>query len=343
MAGLVQGSDGSFYGTTSHGGQGGGGTVFVLALNTTMSIPALTWTNPAAITYGTALSSSQLNATANVPGRFAYAPTTNTVLDAGTNTLSVIFTPTEAVDYNSATTSVSLVVLPAPLTVTAANTNRLYGQANPVFTGTLTGVTNGDNIAAAYGCSAATNSPAATYAIVPSPVDPNGRLVNYAAVTNNGAFTVLPAAPLLTWTNPAAITYGTPLSSSQLNATANVLGTFAYNPTNGAVLNADTNILTAVFTPTNAVDYNSATDSVSLVVLPAAIPPVIQAVGQSGGSLTLTWVTAPGQMYQIQYLTDLSQTNWAALGSAVTATNSSLTASDATTNLQRFYRVIWMP
>jgi uncharacterized repeat protein (TIGR03803 family) len=31
-AGLVQGSDGSFYGTTVNGGQGGGGTVFRLAI-----------------------------------------------------------------------------------------------------------------------------------------------------------------------------------------------------------------------------------------------------------------------------------------------------------------------
>ena len=63
----------------------------------------LNWATPATITYGTALSASQLNAAANVPGSFAYSPTNGTVLNAGTNTLSVIFTPTDTFDYSSVT------------------------------------------------------------------------------------------------------------------------------------------------------------------------------------------------------------------------------------------------
>ena len=52
--------------------------------------------NPAAITYGTALSATQLNATANVPGSVVYSPPSGTVLPVGANqTLSVTFTPTE--------------------------------------------------------------------------------------------------------------------------------------------------------------------------------------------------------------------------------------------------------
>ena len=91
------------------------------------AVSAIIWTNPASIIYGATLTSNQLNATANVAGGFAYTPTNGTVLNVGTNILSVIFTPTDTVDYNSATNTVSLVVSPAPLTVTAANTNRAYG------------------------------------------------------------------------------------------------------------------------------------------------------------------------------------------------------------------------
>jgi hypothetical protein len=69
-------------------------------------------------------------------------------------------------------------------------------------------------------------------------------------------------------------------------------------------------------------------------------PPVVQAVAQSGGSFTLTWSAAPGQMYQVQYKTDLNQTNWMPLGSNLTASNSTLTASDSMTNSRRFYRVM---
>ena len=36
--------------------------------------PTITWATPADITYGTALSATQLNATASAPGTFAYTP-----------------------------------------------------------------------------------------------------------------------------------------------------------------------------------------------------------------------------------------------------------------------------
>ena len=74
--------------------------------------------------------------------------------------------------------------------------------------------------------------------------------------------TVLRAASLITWTNPAPVIYGTPLSSNQLDALASVPGTLVYTPTNGTVLNAGTNTLTVVFTPTDTVDYSAATNTV---------------------------------------------------------------------------------
>ncbi len=70
--------------------------------------PAITWSAPAAIAYGTALSATQLNATASVPGTFVYTPTAGTVLPAGTQTLSVTFTPTDTANYNQTTKTVSI-------------------------------------------------------------------------------------------------------------------------------------------------------------------------------------------------------------------------------------------
>ena len=44
----------------------------------------ITWPTPAAIIYGTALSATQLNATAErSPGTFVYTPASGTVLNAG--------------------------------------------------------------------------------------------------------------------------------------------------------------------------------------------------------------------------------------------------------------------
>jgi hypothetical protein len=230
--------------------------------------PGLIWAAPASITYGTPLSAAQLNAATGVPGAFAYTPAIGAVLGAATNTLSVIFTPNDPVDYNSVTGTVNLVVSPAPLTVTAANAARPYGQPNPLFQGVITGLQNEDPITASYSCGAGTGSGVGNYPIVPSLNDPADLETNYSVSLVNGTLTIYQAAVAITWANPAPINYGTALSAAQLNATANVPGTFAYNPGAGTVLNAGTNTLSVSFTPADNLDYSNATGTVNLVVNP---------------------------------------------------------------------------
>lgn len=83
--------------------------------------PVITWaTTPAAITYGTALSATQLDATASVSGTFAYSPAAGTVLAAGSQTLSVTFTPTNTAEYTVATAGVVLTVNKATPAITWA-------------------------------------------------------------------------------------------------------------------------------------------------------------------------------------------------------------------------------
>ncbi|HEY3854104.1 MAG TPA: MBG domain-containing protein [Verrucomicrobiae bacterium] len=244
---------------------------FQVVLTITQAVPNLTWTSPASVTYGTSLSSNQLDATANVPGIFSYNPDNGAVLNSGNNTLSVNFTPTDATDYTSAAENVALTVTPASLSVTAGNASRFVGQANPAFTGSIVGVVNNDDISAAYNCSATNGSPAGTYPIIPSLIDPNNRQANYSISLTNGTLTVQPAGLTVTWTNPASIAYGTALTTNQLNASANVSGSFAYFPTNGSVLDTGTNALLVVFTPTDTVDYSTTTNTVALVVSPAQL------------------------------------------------------------------------
>ena len=107
--------------------------------------PIITWANPAPITYGTLLWTTQLNAVASVngttvAGTYAYTPAAGTILTFGPHTLSVTFTP------------------------------------------------------AAPG--------------------------NYTTASQTATIQVNQATPVLTWPNPVPITYGTPLNSIQLNATA---------------------------------------------------------------------------------------------------------------------------
>jgi hypothetical protein len=131
-------------------------------LTVNKAVPAITWNNPANITYGTALGAAQLDATADVPGSFAYSPAAGTVLHAGTQTLSATFTPADTADYSSATASVNITVAKATLTVTAADAARFYGAANPAFTAGYSGFVNGD------GPSALTGSPSLTTAATPT-------------------------------------------------------------------------------------------------------------------------------------------------------------------------------
>ena len=103
--------------------------------DTCKAAPTIIWTNPATIIYGTPLGISQLNATANVAGHFVYTPSAGTVLNIGTNTLSVTFTPTDTVDYSVTTGTVSLVVSPAA-PVQPGITTVSFSGGNLVINGT---------------------------------------------------------------------------------------------------------------------------------------------------------------------------------------------------------------
>ncbi len=61
--------------------------------------PTITWPNPADIAYGTALTGTQLDASASVMGTFIYTPPAGTVLAPGSNQiLSTTFTPADTAD-----------------------------------------------------------------------------------------------------------------------------------------------------------------------------------------------------------------------------------------------------
>src|SRR4029450_7199877 len=99
-------------------------------------------------------------------------------------------------------------------------------------------------------------------------------VVNYATATASVLINVSKATPTITWPTPSDIVYGTALSATQLNATANVAGTFAYAPAAGSVLNAGAGqTLSVTFTPEDAVNYATATASVQIDVSKAT--PVI--------------------------------------------------------------------
>ncbi len=225
---------------------------------TTKQNPVITWANPAAITYGTALSATQLNATANVPGSFTYTPASG-VLGAGAQTLSVVFTPTDTTTYNTATATVSLTVNKAAATVTLGALSQTY--SGTAKSATVTTNPAGLSSTITYAGSATAPTAAGTYAVVATISD-----ANYTG-SATGTLTIAKATPTITWAAPAAIYLGTTLSSTQLNATASVAGSFVYTPAAGTVMNtAGANTLSAAFTPTDTANYNNASATVSITV-----------------------------------------------------------------------------
>jgi hypothetical protein len=179
-------------------------------LTVTQAPTNLTWADPASITYGTALSSTQLDATASVPGTFTYTPAPDTVLAAGTHTLSVTFTPNDAVDYQASSGDVTITVDTAPLVVTASNASSVYGTVPPAITASYLGFVNGDSAAsltALPSCSTAATSSSGVgeyETTCGGAADPN-----YSIAYGNGIETVIPATLTVT-ADPATKVYGQP-------------------------------------------------------------------------------------------------------------------------------------
>jgi hypothetical protein len=122
---------------------------------------------------------------------------TTSLLSAGSHSITATFGGDTIFDV-SPSTPISVSVNPAPLTVTAANASKLYGQVNPPLTGSIVGIRNGDNITATYATSATQSSPVGTYPIVPTLIDPDSKLGNYSVTSINGTLIINPAPLTIT-------------------------------------------------------------------------------------------------------------------------------------------------
>ena len=106
-------------------------TSAALSFTVTKLTPAITWATPAQITFGTALSSTQLNATSVVAGTFVYTPAAGTIPAGGMDILSVTLTPTDTSTYNNATATVTLPVYDVGLSVTGGAATQTVLQGAP--------------------------------------------------------------------------------------------------------------------------------------------------------------------------------------------------------------------
>ena len=252
-----------------------------MTINVAPAAPSITWATPAAITYGTALSSTQLNASTPVTGTFSYSPAAGTVVGAGSQTLGAAFTPTDATDYATASAQVTLMVNQATPTITWATPATItYGIALSTTQLDATASVPGTF---SYSSPAGTILTAGSHGITATftPSD----ATDYKTVTDTISLTVNQATPTITWATPAAITYGTALGTTQLDATASVPGTFSYSSPVGTILTAGSHGITATFTPNDTTDYKTVTDTIYLMVNQA--------------TPTITWATPAAITYGI--------------------------------------------
>jgi hypothetical protein len=179
------------------------------------------WATPAAISYGTALSGTQLNATANVNGSFVYSPAIGAMLAAGSQTLSVTFTPADAIDYTGTTGSVSLTIGQATAAIVLGNLAVTYDST--AKSATATTIPAGRTVNFTYGGVSTPPTAAGTYAVVATISDPN-----YIG-SQSGSLVIGKASATITLGSLAATYDGTPKPSTATTNPTNLAVTFLYN------------------------------------------------------------------------------------------------------------------
>jgi Flp pilus assembly CpaE family ATPase len=227
------------------------------------AVPAIQWSAPAPIEYGTPLDEQQLNASATAAGTFTYLPPAGSMLSAGAHTVSVSFAPEDSANYLPTESAISLVVKKAtPKIVWPAPEAIISG--NPLSVAQLNAKASVPG-KFAYIPRAGSVLPAGTHTLEVTFVPADA--TNYTPVQASVDLAVIEVRDVhIDWKSPAPIPYGTPLGSDQLSAKTNIPGTFVYSPPEGTLLAAGTQTLMVTFIPDDDVKYAAAQASVTLVV-----------------------------------------------------------------------------
>jgi sugar lactone lactonase YvrE len=228
--------------------------------------PAITWATPAAITYGTALSATQLDASSTVAGTFVYTPTAGTVLGAGTQTLSVTLTPTDKTDYTTATDTVQLIVNKGTPTVMVSP------SATKIFTVQSLSVTVA--VSGGNGNVTATGSVTLT----------GGGYTSAAATLNTGSATIsIPAGSLAIGTDMLTANYTPDTASSSTYNVASGSNSVTVN-----LLGTGTATITATPSATTITNQQTVNVAVSVAGSGSATPSGIVTLASSGYSAQQT-------------------------------------------------------
>ena len=193
-------------------------------------------------------------------------------------------------DYSVTFNQGSLTVNKAPLIATPDDQTKTYGSEFAAFTGTITGIQNGDAITAGYsssGSAAMASVPGGPYAITATLADPDNKLGNYAVTLNQGSLTVSPALLTVTATGIDKVYDGTTAASVTL--TDNRLFTDQLTLDHAAATYADPNVGIGKNVTVDGIALSGGADAGNYIlgntiamttatITPAAIGPEVSAI-----------------------------------------------------------------
>src|SRR6185436_264601 len=266
--GVIQGPDGGLYGATSYGAPYYGTLFRVDATGAfTLLYPFDYYTGgayPAATLYRD--SDGRLYGTTQVGGSAGDGTAFRFALHLGAATGSSLVAASAVANFGGV----------AALTATLTSAGTPVGGRTVAFTindaAVGSAVTNSSGVATLSNASLAGIS-AGTY---PGAIRATfaGDVLIGAAVSAPSALVVEKGTPSIYWPAPNPIVEGTALDGTQLNASSDVAGSFVYTPAAGTVLGIGTGqMLSAVFTPADAVNYNLASADRFIDVLSASDVP----------------------------------------------------------------------
>ncbi len=264
--------------------------------------PTLT-VDPISKTYdGEAVLASSITGTAifdNQPiaGSWSWQAGENVINVVSNGSRTVVFTPTDQVNYNITTTALTLTIetriVPIPITPSAEDSTFTYdgtSKTYPLATSswyTITGATQTNANETGYTVTASLNSPAnmkwsddstknKTYTFYILKVTPTGE-PQYTAINTNGK-TLADAALVKTVTNLTTGGFSVP-------------GTVKWVDENGDELPDSTQVVANiaykwVFTPTDSINYNSLTDSIIFYYSATTFP--VATAETENGTVTIT-------------------------------------------------------
>lgn len=305
-------ADTSLYGITST----------AVSLQVNLATPAITWAIPAPITYGTALTAAQLNATSSVPGTFVYSPAAGTVPSAGAQTLTVVLEPSDTKDYTYATANVPLqvdqltILISGPSQVragdTATYTDSQSGLQGTSVTWSVDGIAGGNADVGTISSAGIYTAPATTGSVTIS--------CSYAATPSvQSSLTVSVLNPIPEISSAAVI------SSSASGFIVDIIGTgfIAQSSVGFDGLSAQTTFLsgtelettipqnassgaTVVATVSNPSPGAATSNAIEIAFPPSSLKQLVGCTNPYTGASTGTWGTSSSPVYiPLTYTTQL--------------------------------------